>query len=70
MAEKTNRPITISLEQLQEQELALEADEEGDYSDLAAEQELDFESVQEREYQPEVWEVLNDDETNGEDTSS
>jgi hypothetical protein len=51
----------VSLEQLKQEELDLVV--EGDYEatpELQAEQELDFESTQEREYEPEVWEVLNE----------
>lgn len=62
---KKNKVVeVVSLEELQQQEydLVLDPDQGGDTSDLHAEQELDFESVQEREYQPEVWEVLNEDE--------
>lgn len=59
---KRSRPIHLSIEELREQELTLRLDEESDYSDLGAEQELDFEKEQFREYQPEVWEVDNDDD--------
>lgn len=62
---KKNKVVeVVSLEELQQQEydLVVSTDEDDGTSDLLAEQELDFESVQEREYQPEVWEVLNEDE--------
>lgn len=62
---KKNKVVeVVSLEELQQQEydLLVPTDEDDGTSDLLAEQELDFESVQEREYEPEVWEVLNEDE--------
>lgn len=59
-------PTTVSLEQLKQQELDLTmadiSETETDFSDLAAEDELDFNAVQEREYEPEVWEVENEDD--------
>lgn len=56
----------VSLEQLREEELALQYDELGsDFSELNAEQELDFNLELGREYQPEVWEVENEDDTTG-----
>lgn len=58
-------PTLVSLESLREKELSLQDQElESDFSDLNADQELDFEAYQTREYQPEVWEVENDDATN------
>lgn len=58
-------PTLVSLESLREKELSLQDQElESDFSDLSAEQELNFEAYQTREYQPEVWEVENDDVTN------
>lgn len=64
---KKNNPLKLwnpapeSLEQLRQEELDLVVDDESETtSDLAAEQELDFESVEVREYEPEVWEVEND----------
>lgn len=64
--EKTWQPTTVSLEQLKQQELDLAladiSETETDFSDLAAEDELDFNAVQEREYEPEVWEVENEDD--------
>lgn len=62
---KNNKVVeVVSLEELQQQEydLLVPTDEDDGTSGLLAEQELDFESVQEREYEPEVWEVLNEDE--------
>ena len=55
-------PTVVSLDQLRELELGLDAEsEDTDISDLAAEQELDFNAVVEREYLPEVWEVENEE---------
>lgn len=62
---KKNKTVeVVSLEELQQQEydLVVSSDEEDASSGLAAEQELDFEAVKDREYEPEVWEVLNEDD--------
>ena len=68
--EKKNKITTVSLEQLRQEEMDLadQLDEGQDFSDLNAEEELNFESVQEREYEPEVWEVENDDADTSEES--
>jgi len=63
---KIRKRDMLSLEQLKEKELSLQADELGsDFSDLSAEQELDFNLEYEREYTPEVWEVENESDSAG-----
>lgn len=66
---KQKPPTLVSLESLREAELSLQAEElESDFSELGAEQELDFETLYAREYEPEVWEVENDDTETGEES--
>lgn len=64
---ETKKPAHVSLELLRELELQQDAEHSAEeFSDLAAEQELDFNKYVEREYQPELWEELeNDDDSTG-----
>jgi len=56
---KRRKAQPVSLEDLREHEFSLYEPVQ-DFSDLHAEQELDFNAEQSREYEPEVWEVENE----------
>lgn len=69
MGNETKKPPTISLELLRELELQanLGPDEES-LDELSAEQELNFEDqYSQREYEPELWDALEDDDDSSSD---
>ena len=71
---KNKKTVVLSLDELRQQELDLyaEQDDQADFSELAAESELDFNAEIAREYEPEVWEVAEeiDNDDASDDTGS
>jgi len=62
------KPPHVSLELLRELELQQDVlSESDDISDIAAEEELNFEQYFEREYQPEIWEEVESDHDSSSD---